>query len=1549
MTVPSQQLQHLQGMLEYAEYIVKPPQPVFNLNEYKKKEGLVCKDSDIIPLQQSGVKLYPADEIHDDIWLAIPRVKKEKAPDAPEILRDWVTVKDDPNTVPKLAPTIIQTCTPEEAKSLQKAGKIRPEDSKASVRAAYLRDVTLRSENVPIIRSTFTKYEQQWQRWADKERPRRKIAELYRQLFNFQQKLEQESNQELIWGVGMLHWRYERREISIPLLEKSMELDINESTGEILLRPTLQPVRLIQGPFVALELKGITQLDNYAKPLMAELAAEFVPMDVAGYADILRQAATFLDSEGRYWPEEKADMQDASWPELSNLLTVTDNWVLYTRERKSLSEQQDIQKFKALIGQDDTPALSPLLQQFISPPSDTTAAETAAYTGSDAGVTGDRASSGIEDLYFPKPYNKAQESIVQRLEQQDAVVVQGPPGTGKTHTIANIICHYLAEGRRVLVTSQKESALAVLREQIPDDLRPLAVSLLTNERAGQKQLEQTVHHIDTVISKAERSELEQQIATLSQRVEQIKHSMRGIEKEMGQLAKQQLQPIPETLRKPELRALEPAKLNTQADKLTATTLAQEVKAKESAYAWLPDALDFSTEYEAQFSSEDIQLLRKLRQALGNYLPHMAQAVPDLSTLPTVKRVQQLHRALLRRDTLASTIKAKEMVLLEAEALANFTVEDAKKLVQDMQHCQQMVAAEPALEALYRDILAGTLAKEVKECLAGLGKMVEKRQKYAKAIDVQDPQDNRDKIKEALDKLCEGKSPFARFRLGANPVKNYIESITLQGRAPTSPQQWREVRDFIGFQEQARSLYQRWDFVARESALPPLRFDYGATHKNYQATYEQIQKLRRVAQRWQAISPLAQRVFGQHYQHTLPLDNAAMAYFLETLDLNQKYAQTDVFQQEIVEQQNYLANIDAKIARALHNVLRHVGQPKITEETLRKEWQKRLRSLQMLHKGQRHWQRLKAITAKISASGAPKWAHQLETHVYQDKERLLPEDSLELWRLLRARSYLEHISAESLKQLNADYLQADKDLKKTFIELIQHKAHLGLKNNLSPKVSSALKRVVQALNKVGKGTGKGAARHKRAAQQAMEACVEGVPCWIMPVARISENLPSQLASFDLVIIDEASQSDIKALSAILRAKKLLIVGDDKQVSPTFIVSEENVEQVKHNFLQKHPFAEQLLPPYSIYDLAKVVFPQHNIVLTEHFRCVEPIIRFSMNNFYESQGLQPLRLPKASERLDPPLIDVYVPLGARGERGNKKAINQEEVEGIVTEIKTITAEPTYQGRSIGVISLIGDKQAKAIQDKLLTELGEETFRKFNIACGDAATFQGRERDIIFLSLVASPNNGIAMTKQEYQQRFNVAFSRARDRMYLYRSITMEHLSRPDDMRLKALQHFDHPMPDREEVENLLELCDSGFERDVFQRLVDKGYKVIPQVKVGKYSIDLVVEDGDARLAIELDGEKYHPPEQWHADWQRQRDMERVGWDFWRCWGSDYYHDPEGCIADLVSELAKKGIEPVHEEGKPSRYVEKREYRSEVGYSMDEPSNKDRDEDRNEDSTL
>ena len=101
------------------------------------------------------------------------------------------------------------------------------------------------------------------------------------------------------------------------------------------------------------------------------------------------------------------------------------------------------------------------------------------------------------EIYFPLSSNEEQRSILDRMQQRRGVVVQGPPGTGKSHTIANLVTHLLAQGKRVLVTSHTERALKVLRDKMPEQIRPLSISLLGSDRQSIRDLEAAVEAIST--------------------------------------------------------------------------------------------------------------------------------------------------------------------------------------------------------------------------------------------------------------------------------------------------------------------------------------------------------------------------------------------------------------------------------------------------------------------------------------------------------------------------------------------------------------------------------------------------------------------------------------------------------------------------------------------------------------------------------------------------------------------------------------------------------------------------------------------------------------------------------------------------------------------------------------------------------------------------------------------------------------------------------------------------------------------------------------------
>jgi very-short-patch-repair endonuclease len=310
-----------------------------------------------------------------------------------------------------------------------------------------------------------------------------------------------------------------------------------------------------------------------------------------------------------------------------------------------------------------------------------------------------------------------------------------------------------------------------------------------------------------------------------------------------------------------------------------------------------------------------------------------------------------------------------------------------------------------------------------------------------------------------------------------------------------------------------------------------------------------------------------------------------------------------------------------------------------------------------------------------------------------------------------------------------------------------------------------------------------------------------------------------------------------------------------------------------------------------------------MLKEHFRCVEPIIQFSMQ-FYPEKML-PLRIPAVSERLDPPLVDIFVP---HGSRGRLRKVNSAEADVIVEDIARVTGLPEMHERTIGAISLVGKEQAEYIRTKLSEAVGEEVMRRHAILCGDSATFQGSERDIVYLSMVSDSSHKTALTMLRYEQRFNVAVSRARDRVVLVRSVRREELN-PNDLKARLIAHFERPMPDREKISDALSTCESNFERDLMQRLLERGYRVHGQVGSIGYRIDMVVEGATgARLAVECDGDRYHGPEHWQQDMRRQRTLERVGWRFWRCFASSFYRDPDAILGDLCGLLSRMGIEPI-----------------------------------------
>lgn len=1503
-------------LMDYVEHMVRlTEKPAFTMHGYGH---LLYHEAQL--RDRIGILADTEDE-NGPAWLRLERLKRIDPPAPPELASPWIEVSRDPFREVSIKSLRVMTLPEDEARRLIEQGQAEEIDLQPSPKAKIGQfDLILRLDRHTRAKAAVETYVGgAWARWAEDEKPRRQTIAIYDSFFSLYQLLQGHGTDkalELVFGVGIARWKIKGQDIDLPLIEQQAELEI-EGDGTLLLRPrATEPMPALKA-FLALELDGADRVLAFAREQLGKTDDEtaFNPFHAETFSTILRYAHANLDPQGRYWPDEIAALTDRSLPPIGDSLIVTDTWAVFARPRSDNFFIADLERLKEAVK--ETADLPGAGMRLVTQPSDVPS-----YTPSLIDLcSGQLGASGLPpaiqpeppadsgELFFPKPFNEDQVAIIRRLDGSDGVVVQGPPGTGKTHTIANIICHALATGRRVLVTSKSEGALSVLREHLPEGIRDLAISLLTNEREGLKQLETAVTVLATTASRDDPHQLERDIADKEQRILSLKGQIATIDAELLAFARKHLTPVP---------------VGTDGQTLRPDQLAERLVQADLDFSWLADEITDAP----RFDEADIVGVRDARRALGSDLRHAGLTVPPMAHLPDTDHIIRLHQDLAAADHLEQQVRSGTLAAVSLSAPnAVARTEALIAQVSDIAQGFAEIEAEPWLFGLInlweRHGGDGEPLRLLNEQVPAIVSVVSRRLEIlGHAVELPAGAHEDEDLLVAVRKAVAGDRPFGVLPFGKREVKARFEAVRIAAQQTRTPEDWRKVEATVLWRREISSVTARWRVLVTEYGVPDIVGECESVARRLVTLVDQIETAKALVTttRIEAKHELAALIpHGLESEAALASERAARTT-LESLKLNLSRLRLTEARDTIATLKRLFSGLRGSAADLAQTFVGEVlGNPAIETTRVSESWITLFREIDRLHGLSSAFANVARVATLVRESGAPMWAAALETDpVTGPDDPWTRADWREIWQGKRQAAYLASIDGrDRIRTLSAERLKIDGDLKKIFAEVVRMRTYLGLRSRLTDRVMAELHKFLHALKKLGKGKGKGAAIALKDVRDAMEKSYGAIPCWIMPTWRVSETLPSALGSFDLVIVDEASQSDISALPALVRGKKVLIVGDDKQVSPTaaFILTSKLI-QLRHNYLKDQPFEPMLLPGSSLYDLALAAFPGTRVMLREHFRCVEPIIRFSVQ-FY-TEEIIPVRVPRASERLDPPLIDVLVPEG----RKDKRQINVAEAKAIVDEIAKLVADPLYHNRSIGVISLIAAKQANYIQQLLLERIGEEAFLRHSIACGDSATFQGKERDIVFLSMVECPATKSSKTMAMFQQRFNVALSRARDRMYLFRSVTEEMLN-PDDLKAKVIRHFREPMASRPLwTGDLVDLCDSGFEREVFAWLFKRGYRVTPQVKVGPFRIDLVVEGAeDRRLAIELDGDQYHTPERWADDFARQRVLERVGWRFWRCWGSSFALDREGCLSDLETTLSGMGITPLGSGAAPPFYTEHR----------------------------
>lgn len=964
-----------------------------------------------------------------EAWLIIERLQEFPAPQpASDHLRVWLDLTNDPGKEPELRTHLA-------AVTLRSIGVTAASKDEAGSDADQLLLFETYEQRSLVEDQSKSYIEQNWKPWSIEEKRRRRTISLYAKLFTLKQQLEGaivDNPVELIWGAGIAVWNTAGAKLTHPLLSQQVELFLNETTMAIEIRPRDSEPRLELDFFSATNNPGISALDKAAGEFFSNAPAVFSPLDRSSFEPLLRTAVTYLDPAGIFWPDQTT-AEDRTLPSAEDQLKVTDTWVLFARPRNASLLIQDLERFKGQI--ENIESLPKALLSLVTDPSTANRDMTLpAFRGLSmihgSGDLNAPAAKGAQDLFFPDAFNDEQVQIVQKLQVYDGVVVQGPPGTGKTHTIANIICHYLAMGKRVLVTSMKEPALNVLREKLPDRIQPLAISLLTTERDGMKQFEHAIAKIASEVQSIDRLALARDITQIEANIDSCHARLATTDAQINDWAIKNLSPI-----------------DLDGEHIEPRIAAAEVVAGKDSVMRLEDGISIGAEFRPQFTDANIFSLREARRALGPDLDYLGAELPKMSAFPDSRELLCAHQDLSRYADLQMQIDSGSVPPLADSSEA--TIAAVQRLYEQISNLKELRLSINNASLSWTDIMLMRLRtdrqNEVLSLFDSLAdvfdtEIAKRRQFLARPVELSDERDDRNEILlSAIQRSAEGKSPFGiTDLLGKNSEKASLKAIRVDGHPPSGSGDWQQVLDYVNHRRSLRTLLTRWNNLADEFGLPPLPVE-PAQATALSENLGHYRKLDTIATLESTLAAGIKRVCPSWPQPDMTVNNDGVLNELQTVlfhHLTQnRLAETWAIKERV---QQILSGCSGRITIAIrHFIDQTLGDPAIAEADLQAQWSGLMEELRRIQRLNQPLQTVGAVARLIADSGASRWAGRLTNEaVTTATDPLLPDNWRALWRLNRLANHLESIDGRvELKRLTALRAELEAELARSYQDAV----------------------------------------------------------------------------------------------------------------------------------------------------------------------------------------------------------------------------------------------------------------------------------------------------------------------------------------------------------------------------------------------------------------------------------------------------------------------------------------------------------------------------------
>ena len=420
---------------------------------------------------------------------------------------------------------------------------------------------------------------------------------------------------------------------------------------------------------------------------------------------------------------------------------------------------------------------------------------------------------------------------------------------------------------------------------------------------------------------------------------------------------------------------------------------------------------------------------------------------------------------------------------------------------------------------------------------------------------------------------------------------------------------------------------------------------------------------------------------------------------------------------------------------------------------------------------------------------------------------------------------------------------------------------------------------------------------------LQHVMHAFPCWAVTNLSAGSRIPLIPGLFDLLVIDEASQSDIPSTIPLLfRAKRVGVVGDPHQlrfcskISPSKDIFLRNDTGIKDRIEARFFYAEN-----SIYDLCSSTRGAKTIFLSETYRSVKEIAEYSNVAFYNGRlrvatEATSLKVPKGSKAG----INWTNIEGAIQSGGGSGCYCKEEINAVRTAVRNLLLD-NYKG-TLGIVTPFR-QQANRIRDALFES--DATLYQFLVVskCNvdTAHGFQGDERDVIIFSLCGGPDmpRGSLSFLKDSANLFNVAASRARAVLHI-----IGNRGWAEQSNIPHIKKLSRPAPAMSAGKVVLRSPwhphESPWEKIFYDALVAEGMDPRPQFPVAGRRLDMaLIKTGTSlKIDIEVDGDCHRNPDGTRKidDVWRDIQLQGRGWQIMRFWTYQLREDLHGCVRKI-----------------------------------------------------